>query len=145
VRGILVVLVADVLRHLEADFERGAPIDDPRLRQHARVFDRDFHVHVAEVAPMELLDQVHLLRMRRAGEVVPRLLEEADGVHDQRVAFPVRTRIAVEGGFQILRVIAAVDEELTVHVRVALEEHQHEVGGREECGVIRRGSRWTAR
>ena len=31
VLGILIVLVADVLRHVEVGFERGVAVDDPRL------------------------------------------------------------------------------------------------------------------
>ena len=92
---------------------------------------------------MERLGQVHLLRVGSARKVVPGLLEKADRVDDQRVAFPVGARVAVEGGLQIFRMIGPIDEELAIHVRVALEEHQHEFGCRKERGVIGSRSRRT--
>src|SRR6266571_7441165 len=40
--------------------------------------------------------------------------------------------------------IASIQEELAIHVSIALKDHQHQLGSGEQCGVIRRRSRGTA-
>src|SRR5437763_733073 len=89
---ILIVLVADVLGHLQRRIERDVLLLRPRFRKDARIFDRCFLLEVAVIDAMKLLDEVHVFRVRRAREVVPGDLVEADGVDDEPVAFPARAR-----------------------------------------------------
>jgi len=83
--GVLIVFVADVLGHIEISFEIRSSIDDPGSGQCAGILDGDLHFHVPVVEAMERLRQVHVLGVRRAGEIVPGFFEEANGV-DTRVS-----------------------------------------------------------
>ena len=87
--GVLIVFVTNIFGHLEVCLESRASIDDPGLRENPRVIDGDSHVHIPEVAAVERFGQVHLLGVRSSGKVVPGFLKEADGVHNELVAFPM--------------------------------------------------------
>src|SRR5262245_9620753 len=65
---------------------------------------------------------MELLGVRMASEIEPELVVEADGVDHQRVAFPPTDRVTIPGGVRIFRVLAAVHEDLTEAMDVALEK-----------------------
>ena len=123
--GVLVIFVTDIFRHFEIRFERRGSIDHPRFGENARIIDDDLHLHIPVVDPVKFFGQVHVLGVRRACEVVPRFFEETHRIDNQPVSFPVCARVSVEGGRQIFRMIGSIDEELPIHVRIALEEHHH--------------------
>ena len=62
----------------------------------------------AVVDPRPPLDRVQLLGVRCAAAVEPELVVVADGVDDERVAFPAADRVPPPGRDQIVRVLAAI-------------------------------------
>ena len=54
-----------------------------------RIVNRDFDVHVTEVAASEALDRVKCVGMRTPTVIDPALVVEAAGVHGEPVAFPL--------------------------------------------------------
>src|ERR1019366_10641466 len=135
--GVLVVLVADVFGHFHSLLDGGDAVHDPGFGVGPGVFNRYVDREIAEVRPAKLFDQVHLFGMRITLSNDPGDVVEADGIDDQRVAFPVSAGIAVKRGLQVLRMSAAIHEELPVHVGVALEQHQDHLRRGEQRNVIR--------
>src|SRR3970282_2405552 len=102
VLDILVVFVADVLHEIPARAQPRLMADRERLRVRAGVDDRG---HVLEGAVARARVAVHgpeLARVRVPQEVEPEQLVEADGIDDQRLAFPMPHRMPVPRGIRIL-------------------------------------------
>ena len=73
------------LARREAHLEAAAP--RPRIR--AWIVDRNLVLDRVEVSPSELLDQMKLVGVRRAGLIHPGALVESHRIDDERVALPV--------------------------------------------------------
>src|SRR5689334_5532865 len=95
----LVVLRADVFHELDVltHAARGElQLHDSRVR--ARVVDGELVDERSEVRAREPLDGMELLGVRRAAAVEPELVVVADGIDDERVAFPTTDGVTVPGG-----------------------------------------------
>src|SRR6185503_4629902 len=92
----LVVLRADVFHEFDilSHAARGE-LQLHRLRVRAGIVDGEVVDQRAEIGPREPLDRVELLRVWRTAAVEPELVVVADGIDDQRVAFPATDRVAV--------------------------------------------------
>src|SRR5262245_17456668 len=84
----------------------------PGFREQFRIRDRRLHFEPIGLRQAEALDDVHLLAVPQALVAEERIGREADGIDDERVAFPVADRVAVEREIGILGMLAAVREDL---------------------------------
>ena len=80
-----------------------------------RIVDHDFDIHVAEVTAPEPFRQSHRLAVRMAAAIEPGLVVESHGLDDEDVAVPFADRVTQPARFRILRMRAAVEEDLTEH------------------------------
>jgi hypothetical protein len=86
--------------------------------------DRRFDLEPIRRAKPEALDDAHLLAVSLPLISERRVGREADGIHDERLAFPMPDRVAVEREIGILGMLAAVREDLPP-LRVRLDENRH--------------------
>jgi len=92
---VAVVFRADELADL---FSRGKirdRLERPGLREHARVFYRDFLFEMPEVGPAIALDHVQRTGVWVRALVQPHALIETDPIHHERVRFPMPDRVSV--------------------------------------------------
>ena len=122
-----IVLVAHVFHRLRARRPRDGVTGRPRLGVRTRIFDRHLIVQRHLIAPGKALDRMERFRVRMAVLIQPRPIVEADGVHDQRVAFPMSDRLSQVGRIGILRVTASIGKDRTPEMRSALEHEEHSV------------------
>ena len=122
-----------------------------------RILERDVEREVLAHA-VDALDEVEILRVRQAARVEPRRVLVADGIDDQRIAFPLAHRVAVprERGIGILRgvqrdlppVLVVFPELIYVVVGLnELESHRVQRDARVavRIGVISATDRWCWR
>src|SRR6185503_1900352 len=86
--GVLVVLLAHVFHQLLIRHQLGIESQGERPRVGAGIVDGDLDVEVAQVLACKPFDHVHLVAVQMAVVVQPGQVVEADGIDDQRVAFP---------------------------------------------------------
>src|SRR5579872_5144167 len=85
----------------------------PRLYVRPGIVDGDLDFEVAEASPGETLGDVRRLGLRMAlGSIRPRQSIEAEGVHDQRIAFPAPDGITQPGRLRVCRQWTAVEKHL---------------------------------
>src|SRR5262245_61337804 len=116
----LVVLRADVFHEL--DVLTHAPRGELHLhgsRVRAGVVDGELVDERPEVRAREPFNRVKLLRVRGAAAVEPELVVVADGVDDERVAFPTTDGVTVPGGQQIVWMLAAIHVDDAMRTRIA--------------------------
>src|SRR4029077_16033289 len=73
---------------------------------------RDVDLHAPNRRTTEALDDVQVFRAGQAAHVEPGFAVLADGVHDERVAVPLASRITLPGGLRILGQRPAVGKNL---------------------------------
>src|SRR5437867_12794008 len=76
--------------------------------------NRDFGVHMTEVAPAEAFDGVQSFGMRTAAVIDPAPVIETASIYHEPVAFPLADGKAEPGGIAHPRMRTAVCEDLTV-------------------------------
>ena len=96
-RGVRILLAKVFL-----EFLVGNPLDGPTAGPASSVrpwiIDSHFIPQRVQVGPRKFFDQVERFGMGKAATRHPELLIEADGIHDQRVAFPSSNRGSVVAG-----------------------------------------------
>src|SRR5262249_21945500 len=89
-----------------------------------RVVDGQFHIHMAEVAPVETLDSMICIAVRMAAVVKIRLIVQSTRVGNKGIAVPFSNRITQPGGIHLFWKIAAVREHLP-EAPLIFVENQH--------------------
>src|SRR5262245_60766542 len=104
----LIAILTDIFRKLFIGSPTQKKASGPRARVRAGIINRDLDLHVGGIRTRKTLDEVKLVRMRRALALHPESFIETNGVDDQRLAFPMPDRVAVKAGKEILRVGSTV-------------------------------------
>src|SRR5579863_10031373 len=86
---VLLVFVTDHLQNVSVRDQDLSDLYREGSRVHLGVVDGYAQIHVAEVAAVEALLNVHILAMGVARNVEPVLVVKSCRVHNQRVAFPL--------------------------------------------------------
>ena len=135
-----VLLLTDVLEQFRAGLQPEVHRPTPRLGVGAWIVDRHVVAYRGLIGTGELLDGVELIGVRRRTAVNPEALVVANGVDDERVAFPPANGVAVVGRLQILRVAAAIGVNRAEGVRSANVEDEDplDLGNLEDLGAVRR-------
>src|SRR5438067_7057923 len=105
--AVIGIVLADEFvhfRHVGAKREPSA--HRPGLYKNVRIFQSRFVLEGIVIGAAEALDHVQSFGMPEAVDLG--LVIEADGVHDQRVAFPMADRFAHPCGIRIRRVRPAI-------------------------------------
>ncbi len=84
-----------------------------------------------------------LFRVRVTGEIEPELVVVADGVHHQGVALIMADRVPVPRGIGIVRMLAAIHEDLPEAVNVSFKQEENVSGGLYDPPRIRRDPRYA--
>ncbi len=111
-RGILLVLGADVLKNISVREKPLDEIDRDGFRKHLRIRNRNGNFHMPEIAPMKSLLNAHVLAMAVSPGIEPCQIIKAHRVDHERVAFPFSDRVSQPRGSRIGRQFAAVGEDL---------------------------------
>src|SRR5690242_2618045 len=107
-----VVILADKLHEVPIRLEDVFFLRAQRHGVGLGIIQRDVNHQRIVVRAMNAFDDVQLVRMRLPAVAEPGLVVESGGIHDQRVALPMRDGIAHPGGLGVLRVLAAVGKNL---------------------------------
>src|SRR3989304_1751012 len=99
-----VVPLADEFLDLEIWTPGKIESNGPWPRVGPRIIDRDFDVKIVQARARDSFDHVHLVGMRMALIINPGSFIEANGIHNQRITFPVADRVSRKRGevFEIL-------------------------------------------
>jgi len=94
----------------------------PRLCQSFRVFDRDIELKIILIHALESLGNVQLIAMRPSRAIEPAFVIEADGVHNQSVAFPMADGITHVTGRDVVGMFAPVSENMAHGMVIFVEQ-----------------------
>src|SRR5438046_2342863 len=80
-----------------------------------------------EIRPPVAFRDAQFFTVRHALAVQPRLVVEANRVHDERVAVPLRNRISHPKRLEILRMAASIQKQLAIAMNVSLIQNHDEL------------------
>src|SRR5262252_3454016 len=88
-----IVLIADELNQLFVRAEPPVDANRPRARVRLRVVDRDVDLHPPVGGTPDALGDLRAVRERRAVDVEPAVVPQADRLDDERVALVLADRV----------------------------------------------------
>src|SRR4030095_14699356 len=118
-------ILADALHqfHIREEFKRDGYFPGSRIR--FRIVDRDLHIQVTEVAPVKAFDGVESVTVRVAAVIKPRLIVEAFGFDDERIAFPSANGISHPSWLHLFGEVTPIGECLSVPSLVFKKNQHH--------------------